>query len=176
VLGVPEGAATADLDLSDERLPAMARIMLCDGLSYLPGDLLCKTDRATMACSLEARLPFLDHRVAELAARIPVGMKVRGRTGKAILRKLLGRHCPPALFERPKAGFTVPIGAWLRGPLRSWAQDLLSRERLARDGYFGASRIVRLWQDHLAGRCEAGMALWAALTFQSWTDSFTDLL
>ena len=168
VLGAGGGAGTDDLDLGDDSLPPIARMMLCDATSYLPGDLLCKTDRATMACSLEARLPFLDHRVAEIAARIPLAMKIGPSGGKAILRKLLTRHAPPALFERPKAGFTVPVGDWLRGPLRPWAEDLLGRDRLVRDGYFDAGPVARLWQDHLHRRRDAGNTLWAILMFQAW--------
>jgi asparagine synthase (glutamine-hydrolysing) len=175
VLGACTGAATDDMDLGDERLPAITRMMLCDATSYLPGDLLCKVDRATMANSLEARVPFLDHRVAQVASRIPLSMMVECRTGKAILRKLLYRHAPRALFERPKAGFTVPVGEWLRGPLKSWAEDLLSHDRLRREGYFDADRIGQLWQAHKLRRVDAGLALWAILMFQAWANNATDL-
>lgn len=174
VLDAGTGAGTGDIDLHDEDLPDIARMMYGDATSYLPGDLLCKTDRATMACSLEARLPFLDHRVAEVAARIPMPDKVRGGSGKAILRKLLYRHAPPALFDRPKAGFSVPVDEWLRGPLKAWAQDLLSPQRLTREGYFDAGQIGRLWHDHIARRRNAGMALWAILMFQAWLDNLGD--
>ncbi|HSQ94785.1 MAG TPA: asparagine synthase (glutamine-hydrolyzing) [Croceibacterium sp.] len=171
VIGAGDGIGTDDIDLHDAHLPAIARMMFADATSYLPGDLLCKTDRATMACSLEARLPFLDHRVAEVAAGIAMPLKVAGGTGKAILRKLLCRHAPAALFDRPKAGFSVPIDEWLRGPLKAWAEDLLNPQRLTREGYFDAGRVRRLWQDHLARRRNAGTALWATLMFEVWLET-----
>lgn len=168
VLGIAEAAGTRDFDLHDDDVPDVARMMYCDAVSYLPGAILCKVDRASMACGLETRLPFLDHRVAEVAARIGQSMKVQASTGKVILRKLLHRHAPAALFDRPKAGFSVPIGAWLRGPLRPWAEDLLDGERLRRDGYFDAALVHRCWREHLDRRRDASMALWAILMFQSW--------
>src|SRR5207253_2802863 len=112
------------------------RMMYLDLISYLPDDILCKVDRASMAVSLESRVPFLDHRVAALAARIPIAMKIRGGTGKHILRQLLYREAPRELFERPKAGFAIPIGEWLRGPLRDWAEDLLDPGRMREQGWF----------------------------------------
>ena len=144
--------------------------MYCDAVSYLPGDILCKVDRASMSRSLEVRIPFLDHRVAEVAARIPVGMKVRKGNGKDILKELLFSHVPRHLFDRPKAGFSVPVGAWIKGPLKSWAEDLLSRERLDREGFFCGATIQRRWQDHLAGRRDATWSLWPVLMFQAWKD------
>ena len=105
--------------------PTSLRMMYCDAVSYLPDDILCKVDRASMAVSLEVHCPFLDHRVAELAARIPMRLKVRGGTGKHILRELLYREAPRELFERPKSGFGVPVGEWIKGPLRDWAEAFL---------------------------------------------------
>lgn len=121
-----------------------------------------------MAVSLETRVPFLDHRLAALAARIPIGRKIAGRRGKLILRTLLRRHLPDKLFERPKAGFGIPVGAWLRGPLREWAEDLLAPQRLAADGCFDAAVIRRRWDDHLAGTADSTQAMWAILMFQAW--------
>jgi asparagine synthase (glutamine-hydrolysing) len=121
-----------------------------------------------MAVSLESRVPFLDHRVAEYAAAIPLGMKVKGGKGKQILRRLLYREAPEALFERPKAGFAVPVGEWIKGPLRDWAEDLLSAERLRREGWFDAAMIRRRWQQHLSGQRDSTPALWAVLMFQAW--------
>ena len=167
VLGAEGPTDRWDLDVgagaSDE-----VRIMYCDAVSYLPDDILCKVDRASMAVSLETRVPFLDHRVAELAARIPISMKVRGREGKYILRELLYRLAPRELFDRPKTGFGVPVGQWLKGPLRSWAEDLLEPRRMAEEGWFDASIVRRRWEMHLDGRRDSTPAIWAILMFQAW--------
>lgn len=144
------------------------RMMYCDAVSYLPDDILAKVDRASMAVGLETRVPFLDHRVAAIAARIPVTMKIRGGEGKHILRQLLYREAPSHLFVRPKAGFAIPIGQWLRGPLRPWAEDLLDPKRMAEDGWFDPVIVQRRWHDHLAGRRDSTPALWAVLMFQAW--------
>ncbi|MEA3000644.1 MAG: hypothetical protein QOK17_2477 [Sphingomonadales bacterium] len=168
VLGSSGGAAGGwDLDFAPGA-PDTLRMMYCDAVSYLPDDILCKVDRASMAVSLESRVPFLDHRVAEYAAAIPLGMKVRGGKGKHILRRLLYREAPEALFERPKAGFAVPVGEWIKGPLRGWAEDLLSADRLRREGWFDAAMIRRRWQQHLSGQRDSTPALWAVLMFQAW--------
>ena len=147
------------------------RAMHADAVGYLPDDILCKVDRASMAVSLETRVPFLDHRVAELAARIPIAMKMRGGTGKLILRDLLGRHVPRALFERPKAGFAVPVGDWIKGPLRPWAEELLDSARLSGDGWFDADIVRRRWRQHLSGERDSAPAIWAVLMFQAWKAS-----
>jgi asparagine synthase (glutamine-hydrolysing) len=144
------------------------KMTYCDALAYLPDDILCKVDRASMAVSLETRVPFLDHRVAELAARIPTAMKLRGRTGKWILRKLLAKHVPEDLFERPKSGFSMPIGDWLSNDLRDWAEDLLDPSRMRQEGYFDVERVHSRWQDNLAKRRNASSAIWAILMFQAW--------
>jgi asparagine synthase (glutamine-hydrolysing) len=149
--------------------PDAVRMMYCDARSYLPDDILCKVDRAAMAVSLETRVPFLDHRVAELAARIPLDMKIRGGTGKHILRRLLYREAPQALFERPKAGFAMPVGEWIRGPLRPWAEELLDHGRMAQEGWFDADIVHRRWQQHLKGQRDSTPALWAILMFQAWS-------
>jgi len=156
------------LDLDVEGAPDAIRMMYCDATSYLPDDILCKVDRASMAVSLETRVPFLDHRVAALAARIPLDLKVRGGRGKHILRELLYREAPRALFERPKAGFAIPVGEWIRGPLRSWADELLDPSRMAEEGWFDPTIIQRRWRDHLSGRRDSTPALWAVLMFQAW--------
>jgi asparagine synthase (glutamine-hydrolysing) len=139
-----------------------------DHLSYLPDDVLCKVDRASMAVGLETRVPFLDHRVAEVAARIPLSMKIRDGRGKAILRKLLDRHVPRHLVDRPKAGFALPVGEWLKGPLRSWAEELLDARSLRADGWFDAEAVGARWRNHLSGREDATAALWSVLMFQAW--------
>jgi asparagine synthase (glutamine-hydrolysing) len=169
VLGDESGAATPGFDLDvAPGAPDAVRMMYCDAVSYLPDDILCKVDRAAMAVSLETRVPFLDHRVAELAARIPVSMKVRGGKGKHILRELLYREAPRALFERPKAGFAIPVGEWLKGPLRPWAEDLLEPGRMAQEGWLDPAVVRRRWQEHLSGRRDSTPALWAVLMFQAW--------
>jgi asparagine synthase (glutamine-hydrolysing) len=156
-----------DLDLGPG-VPDSIRIMYWDAVSYLPDDILCKVDRASMAVSLETRVPFLDHRVAELAARIPLSMKVRGGKGKHIVRELLYREAPRRLFERPKAGFAVPVGEWLKGPLRHWAEDLLDPKELTQDGFFDPQVVISRWREHLTGRQDATPALWSVLMFQAW--------
>jgi asparagine synthase (glutamine-hydrolysing) len=167
VLGVDGGAGDLDLSLGDGA-PDPLRIMYCDAVTYLPDDILCKVDRASMAVSLETRVPYLDHRVAEVAARIPIGLKVRGPTGKHILRQLLYRHVPKQLFDRPKAGFAIPVGEWIRGSLRPWAEELLDPARMANDGWFDAEIVRRRWADHLSRRRDSTHALWAILMFQAW--------
>ena len=151
--------------------PEAVQTMFGDAVDYLPDDILCKVDRASMAVSLETRVPFLDHRLAEVAARVPLEMKIAGRTGKNILRKLLYRHVPKSLIDRPKAGFAMPIGGWLCGPLREWAEDLLDPARLDREGYFDSRLVGKRWADHRSGRTESTQALWSILMFQSWLQS-----
>lgn len=148
--------------------PAAVRMMYADATSYLPDDILVKVDRAAMAVSLETRVPFLDHRVAAVAARIPLAMKIKDGRGKHVLRELLYTQAPRALFERPKTGFAIPVGQWLRGPLRSWAEELLAPSRLASDGYFDPAVVQARWRDHLSGRRDSTPALWAVLMFQAW--------
>jgi asparagine synthase (glutamine-hydrolysing) len=156
-----------DMDVAPGASDAV-RMMYCDAVSYLPDDILCKVDRAAMAVSLETRVPFLDHRVAELAARIPASMKIQGGKGKQILRKLLYREAPPGLFERPKAGFGIPVGEWIRGPLRPWAEELLDHSALRQGGLFDADVIQRRWRQHLRHERDATPALWAVLMYQAW--------
>lgn len=146
------------------------RAMFLDQVTYLPDDILVKVDRATMAVSLESRAPFLDHRVVELAWRIPLESKVQGGQGKWALRQLLYRHVPRELIERPKMGFAVPVDRWLRGPLREWAEALLDADRLAREGYFAPAVIGRRWREHLSGSQNWSAQLWPVLMFQAWLD------
>lgn len=167
VLGANGQAMGFDLDLTDGVNDTL-RMMYADATSYLPDDILCKVDRASMAVSLETRVPFLDHRVAAVAARIPLDLKVRGNVGKHILRELLYREAPRALFERPKAGFAIPVGEWLKGPLRPWAEDLLDPRRMKIEGWFDAKIVQARWQQHLRGERDSTAALWAVLMFQGW--------
>ncbi len=143
------------------------RMMLLDTLTYLPDDILTKVDRASMSVALEARVPLLNHRVVEFAWRLPPTMKLRQGMTKWALRRILERHVPRALIERPKQGFAVPLAAWLRGPLRGWADDLLSRDALVA-GYLDADTVVARWREHRSGARDWSAGLWAVLMFQSW--------
>lgn len=147
---------------------SVQRMMALDGLTYLPDDILVKVDRAAMASSLETRAPFLDHSLVAFAWSLPMHMKIRDGQGKWILRRLIDRHVPPALMNRPKMGFGIPLDQWLRGPLREWAEDLLAEERLAREGYFDPTPIRKAWHRHQSGQASFGYRLWSVLMFQSW--------
>ena len=154
-----------------EGLSGIERMMALDMLGYLPGDILAKVDRAAMAVSLETRVPFLDHHLVEFAWRLPFGLKIRSGETKWILRQLLYRHVPRALIERPKMGFGVPIGEWLRGPLRGWAEALLDEQRLRSEGFFRPEPIRRMWRTHLGGTMDEQYRLWGVLMFQSWLEA-----
>jgi asparagine synthase (glutamine-hydrolysing) len=142
--------------------------MYMDAMTYLPDDVLVKVDRAAMANSLETRVPFLDHRVVELASRLPMNMKMRDGKTKWILRQVLYQYVPKELIERPKAGFGIPLGEWLRGPLRDWVESSLDEKRLVREGYFNVHYIRNLWHAHLSGKRNNQSLLWSVLIFQAW--------
>jgi asparagine synthase (glutamine-hydrolysing) len=147
------------------------RMMYRDSMTYLPDDILCKVDRAAMATSLETRVPFLDHRVAELAWRFPLNMKIRNGQGKWALKQVLYKYVPKELIDRPKAGFAIPVGQWLRGSLKDWAEELLDEKRLELEGYFHPKPIRDKWLQHLTGGYDHTPSLWAVLMFQSWLES-----
>jgi len=169
VPGAHETLGPADDPGIAESIPEFGpRMQLLDTLGYLPDDVLTKVDRATMAVALEARNPFLDHRVVEHAWTLPPALKLGGGTGKWILREVLSRYVPRELFERPKMGFAVPVGEWLRGPLRDWAEDLLAPAALAADGILDPAPVAAAWAEHRAGKTDRTYAMWTVLMFQAW--------
>ncbi len=166
------GQCDASSSLIDPRLahlPLEVQMMHADAVTYLPGDILTKVDRAGMAVSLESRIPFLDPEVTALAARIDPKLKFARGGGKAILKDLLYRYVPRELVDRPKAGFAIPVGVWLKGPLRDWAEDLLSDRALSETGLFDSGVIRSRWARHLAGQEDATQPLWSVLMFQAWS-------
>ncbi len=151
-------------------------MMYLDTVMYLPDDILVKVDRAAMGVSLESRVPLLDHRVIEFAWRLPLAMKIQGNTGKGPLRQLLHKYVPKKLVERPKQGFGVPIHEWLRGPMRSWAEELLNEFRLRDEGYFCEEPIRQKWMEHVSGRRNWQAQLWGVLMFQAWLEQHKALI
>lgn len=146
-------------------------MMYIDMMRYLPDDILVKVDRAGMAMSLETRMPFLDHRVIEYAWSLPLDLKICDKQSKWILRQILHKYVPKALYERPKMGFGVPIDAWMRGPLNAWAQDLLSKSSLNAHSLFDHREVAKKWQQHITGRGNWQHLLWNVLSFQAWFDA-----
>lgn len=146
------------------------QMMLMDSMTYLPNDILTKVDRAAMGASLETRIPFLDYRIVELAWSIPLNMKINNKVGKYPLREILYKNVPKRLIERPKAGFSVPVGDWIRGPLYEWANELLSEEKIKRDGYLNHNIVSTIWRQHIDKKYDWSMRLWTILMFQSWLE------
>tara|TARA_A100001388_G_scaffold264781_1_gene236362 strand:+ start:3689 stop:5644 length:1956 start_codon:yes stop_codon:yes gene_type:complete len=151
------------------------RIMLKDLIDYLPSDILVKTDRASMANSIETRCPFLDHEIAEFSRLIPLSLKSNSknfsRSGKVILKNILGKYIPEELFLRPKSGFSVPIGQWLKSSLKDWANELLSENKIKKQGYLDYKIIKKLWESHLSNKYDYTPQLWCILMWQSWLEN-----
>ncbi len=150
------------------------KMMYLDQMTYLPSDILCKVDRASMSTSLEARVPFLDNDVVRFAWSLPTSTKLHRGISKWPLRQVLNRYLPANLFERPKAGFGIPIGDWLRGPLRDWAEEMLSEKNLVEGGYFKPKVVRQHWAEHLSGRRNLQHSLWSVLMFLAWKREWID--
>jgi len=146
----------------------VSRLQLNDTSGYLPDDILTKVDRCSMAVSLEAREPLLDHRVVEYVWTLPAALRRGEPRPKELLRRVLSRYVPDALTDRPKRGFSVPLDTWLRGPLKPWAEDLLSGQALADSGLLDVARIRRAWRRQLSGAERNGTGLWNVLMLQAW--------
>ena len=147
------------------------KMMYFDSISYLPDDILCKVDRASMKCSLETRVPYLDYRIADVAWKIPANFKIKNNVGKLPLRKILNKYVPKNLTERPKAGFSIPLRQWLRGPLKDWATNLLDKKKLDHSEHLRSDVIQKIWSEHLNNKRDHTQKIWSVLMFQSWLEN-----
>lgn len=165
-----------NLDFLDFINGFINKALFWDQTYYLPDDNLCKVDRASMAVSLETRLPLLDYRMVEFSWKLPLHMKIRNGESKWILKQILSKYIDRNLWDRPKMGFSVPIAEWLRGPLKEWGSDLLSSTRLKNEGFFNENLVLQRWSEHIQGKRNWNLSLWAVLTFQSWYSNLSSNL
>jgi len=150
------------------RLSHVQKIMLLDLATYLSNDILTKVDRASMSTSLETRMPFLDHRIVDFSFKLPINYKIKDSKTKIILRKVLNKYVPPSIYERPKSGFAVPIGLWLKTSLKDWAEDLINIRRMKEEGFLNSDEVHKIWNEHLENKKNHESLLWNILMFQSW--------
>jgi asparagine synthase (glutamine-hydrolysing) len=146
----------------------MDKMMLNDLLTYLPDDILCKVDRAGMSVSLESRMPFLDHNIFAFSSTLPLSFKINNGNSKWILKEILKKYIPENLINRPKMGFGIPLEAWLRGPLKDWAEDLLEEKKMNEIGILNSTLVRNKWEEHISGKRNWHYQLWAILMFQAW--------
>ena len=159
-----------DENLWQEIDDTVLTMVYLDLMTYHPDDILQKVDRASMAVSLETRVPYLDHNLVEFIMRLPLEMKIRKGSSKWILRQVLYRHLPKELIERPKMGFAVPVGDWIKGSLREWTEELISKKRIEQEGYFDTHLVREMWKQHLSGKFNRTHELWNIIAFQSWVE------
>lgn len=171
VLGAYEPATSLNTPEAWPKVDSFEHWMMAmDAQTYMVDDVLTKVDRAAMANSLETRVPLLDHRVVEMAWRMPLHMKIRDGQGKWVLRQVLYKYVPKEMIERPKKGFSIPLAGWLRGPLRDWAEALLNEQRLKVEGYLNPVPIRKAWLEHVQGKADHSTRLWGVLMFQAWLE------
>jgi asparagine synthase (glutamine-hydrolysing) len=170
VLGMYEHGPPVECSQGLSDAGVTEQMLWLDLVGYLPDDILVKVDRAAMSVSLETRVPFLDRQVLDLAWRLPLTAKLRKGRTKWLLRQVLDRHVPAALVDRPKMGFGLPIGSWLRGDLAPWAEHLLDERRLRDQGVLDPVPVQRAWDLHRSGRRDLGYELWDVLVLQAWID------
>jgi asparagine synthase (glutamine-hydrolysing) len=169
---LPESSGLENLTRFDANgLSFQTEMMYLDMATYLPDDILAKIDRASMSVSLETRLPLLDHKLVEFAWSIPMKMKIRDGKGKWLLKQLLYRRVPRTIMDRPKVGFGIPLEHWLRGPLKEWAEHLLSQEHLQKYSVFNPVPVKKIWRLHKSGKRNFQHVLWNVLTLQAWLEA-----
>jgi asparagine synthase (glutamine-hydrolysing) len=182
IIHAPEKLLTSGRELTttlDDATPwqeiddTVLTMVYLDLMTYHPDDILQKVDRAAMNVRLETRVPYLDHNLVEFIMRLPLEMKIRNGSSKWILRQVLYRYVPRQLMERPKMGFAVPVGGWIKGSMRDWAEELIAQNRIEQENYFNTQAVGEMWQQHLSGRFNRTHELWNILMFQSWLGNYS---